>query len=164
MPAKHRLVPLILLVHRLAVIGFLEQVRIAPGVTEIVFGAGPDRGRELLAVDEELLIAFTPPAAAGIPDMQHDTAEPATALGLQHDPVGPSILRHLDRIAMPFAVKMAESFKRPVQRCVRDLERRRRGGCWSSLIKSDNGTLVEGHVTQRVETVRRSSRSITTCI
>ena len=55
--------------------------------------------------------------------MQHHTAEPAAAFGLQHGPVQPTILRQLDRIAMPFAVKVAQSLKRSVQRCVRDLER-----------------------------------------
>ena len=79
-PSQHRLMPLVVLRHGLGVIGLLEQMRIAPGVAEIVFRAGAEGGGELLAVNEELLVAFAPPAAARIPDVQHHAAEPALGL------------------------------------------------------------------------------------
>ena len=109
---------------RLVVVAVLEKRRVAPGVAEIVFGAGAEGGGELLAVDEELLVALAPPAAAGIPHVQHHAAEAALALGLEHRPVDLSSLRVLrqERVPVPLGVEPPETVDGFRQRGVADRE------------------------------------------
>ena len=81
-PAVHRYVPFVVHAYCLIVVAVLEEGRVAPGIAEVIFGAGADSGWEFLAVDEELLIAFAPPSASGVPDVQHNAAETSPAFCL----------------------------------------------------------------------------------
>ena len=92
-----------------------------PGVAEVVLGSGADRRRELLAIHKELLVSFTPPATARIPDVQHHAAEPAAPAGLQDPPIGEPIFRQGRQIAMPLGVEMPQPCKGPRQRRMHDL-------------------------------------------
>ena len=118
---------LVALGHRLAVEGPLEQARVAPGVAEVVFRAGAEGGGELLAVDEELLVALAPPAGRGF----H-----TCSITPQNRP-RPSVLSIIQSgqrssgswcdVAVPLAVEMAQAVEGPVERGVDDLELARRG-------------------------------------
>ena len=121
-PAQHRLMALVAHGHCLAVIGALEETRVAPGIAKVVLAARAERGRDLFAIDEEFLVPLSPPAAARIPDVQHDAAEPPAALRTEHHPIRPAILGQGVNVAMPLAVKIAQTLKRPIQRRMRDLE------------------------------------------
>ena len=119
-------------------------MRIAPGVAEIVFRAGAEGGGELFAVDKEFLVAFAPPAAARVPDVQRHAAEPALAPGLEHDPIGPAVLGQLDRVAMPLGVEMAQAREGPAQRRMGDLEFDLSRSTLSSLTSSTTALLPKG--------------------
>mgnify|MGYP007078643587 CR=1 FL=1 len=83
MPAVDGNVAAISHAYRLIVIAIGEQRGIAPGIAKVVLRAGAERGGEHLSVDEEFLVALAPPAAARIPDVQHDPAEAPPAAGPQ---------------------------------------------------------------------------------
>src|SRR5207302_436977 len=90
----------------LVVIGVLKQRRIAPGITEVVFRAGADSGRELFVVHEEFFVTFAPPTAARIPDVKHDADEAASALSFEDGPIDAALGFAGEKgIAMPFGVE-----------------------------------------------------------
>ena len=120
MPAIDADVAAVVHADRLVVVAILEQRRIAPGVAEIILRTGADGGGELLAIDEKFLVAFAPPAASRIPDVEHDAAESPAARRLEHGPVDcPALgLVRQEGVTMPFGMEPAEfpdvAFKRHV--------------------------------------------------
>ncbi len=92
--------------------GVVEELGATPRVPEVVFGPGPERGGEGLAVNEELLVTLSPPAAARVPDVQHDADEPAAPLGLEHGPVDrpPGGILGEKSIPVPLGVEAPQAF------------------------------------------------------
>ena len=122
MPAVDRNVAAVAHAYCLIVVAVCKQRRIAPGVAEVILRAGAERGGEFLPVDEEFLVTLAPPAAAGIPYVQHHAAEAPPAAGLEHRPVNRTTLGLFGRecIAVPFRVESPECVNRLCQRSVCD--------------------------------------------
>src|ERR1035441_3318091 len=79
--------PAVPIVACLVVESVLEEHRTGPGVTKVILRPRAEGRREFLAIDEELLVALTPPAAARIPHVQHHSYEPSCAFRLPHKSV-----------------------------------------------------------------------------
>jgi len=99
----------------LAVKGPFKYSGVSPGITEIVFGAGPESGWHFFAIYEEFFVAFPPPGSVRVPDMEHGPHISPASLGLEQGPVRPAIFGKLPGVTMPLAVKMTQPGKRPVQ-------------------------------------------------
>ncbi len=121
-PAVHGDVAAIAHADRLIVVAVGKQFRVAPGVAEIILGAGPDSRGEFLAVHEEFLVTLAPPSAARIPHVQHNAAEPPPPLRLEHRPVDHPALGIFGQkiISMPLGVKPSELLNRLCNRSMTD--------------------------------------------
>ncbi len=76
----------------------------APRVAVVVLAAGAERGRELLAIDGELLVALAPPAAAEVVDNEQVADEDAAAPLAADEGV---VERAAARLAAPLGVEIA---------------------------------------------------------
>src|ERR1035437_5940180 len=115
--------PAVPIVACLVVESVLEEHRTGPGVTKIILRPRAEGGRELLAINEELLVALTPPAAARVPDVQHHTHKPARAFRLQERPVNCAFgFPRQESVPMPLGVKAPQFLDRLRQRRIGHLE------------------------------------------
>src|SRR5881396_3027501 len=108
---------------RLVVQGVLKGFGTAPGITEVIFRAGPEGGREFLTIHKKFLITFPPPTAARIPNMEHHANKPAGALRLDRGPID-AALRFIghEGVAMPLRMEPAKAINRLGKRSMNDLK------------------------------------------
>src|SRR6266404_389534 len=98
---------------RLVVQRVLEWLGTAPGITEVIFRASAEGGRELLAIHKKLFITFSPPTAARIPNVEHHAHKPSGALRLEYGPIDVALrLSREESVAMPLCMKSPKALHR----------------------------------------------------
>ena len=115
MKAVDAYVPGVVFRNALGVIRLREEARIAPCIAEIVLRTRSKRGGELFAVDVDFFIAFAPPCAKRIPDVEHHAAPTATAASVQDTPIDGLSFRLGQRfriVTMPFGMETTIIFER----------------------------------------------------
>jgi hypothetical protein len=163
-PPVDRNVALVAAADRLVVIGVLEQQIAPPGVSEVILRPGAERGWKFFPVHEKLFIAFSPPPAARVPDMQRDPAEAARPVGLQQGPVYFAAFgfRRRKRAHVPFGVKPSE------RACGLDdwriIQSETDGPGFLSLVgEPDHRAPFKGHVPEAVKALVRHAEGQGTC-